>query len=75
MKKLYSALPFFLTLFLIGMVVFIILSTFQISANVEEPFVGSLIRPYMRNVRLTAENYLGDYGASKVRKIMETGHL
>lgn len=75
MKKLYSAMPFFLTLFFISMIVFIMLSTFQISANVEEPFVGSLIRPHMRNVRLTAENYLGDYGASKVRKIMETGHL
>ena len=75
MKKLYSALPFFLTLFLIGMIVFIILATFQISANVEEPFIGSFIRPHVRNARLTAENYLGDYGASGIKLLRRNGLL
>jgi hypothetical protein len=47
----------------------------EINPNIEEPFVGKYLRPHIRNARLTAENYLGDYGARQVKLIMKRNNL
>jgi len=75
MKKLYQSLPFFLTIFFSMIVVYLLLSSIQMSANIEEPFVGRYLRPHIRTARLTAENYLGDYGARSVKLLRKNGML
>lgn len=75
MKKLYRSLPFFLTIFISMIVVYLLLSTMQMSSNIEEPFVGKYLRPHIRTARLTAENYLGDYGARQVKLMMKRNNL
>jgi hypothetical protein len=75
MKKLYQSLPFFLTIFLSMIVVYLFLSSIQMSANIEEPFIGRHIRPHIRTARLTAENYLGEYGTYGMNLLRKKGIL